>query len=364
MVRILSITTSRADLGHLIPVWRALTDEGFDLQIGKFGSHEIPESWQDHVSYLMTPPGTWDQPNGIVMKMGIILMAVADAYQVVNPDLLLVLGDRYEMAMATAGALPFKIPVAHIQAGEETIGAFDNQYRNAMSAMSHILFTPTARAYDRVIRQGAEPWRVHNVGTPGLDNMVTEYSMVPAVPYVLVVCHPETLSTVPAEDQVEALCDALAESAPAAFIIGPNQDTQAQSVFDRRLREFVEVAGRSFPLWYKENLPRSQFLGLLEKAACLVGNSSAGMIEAPAFHVPVVNIGWRQRGRPAYEGVLNVPDWNGSSIGEAVKAARTQRAIQLAKNGGNPYGGPGASAAIAQVLKELPSREELLLRGS
>lgn len=363
MVKILSITTSRADLGHLIPVWQALEAEGFELQIGRFGNHEIPSYWLDRVSYLMTPPGNWDSPHGTVMKMGITMMGVADAYQAINPDLILVLGDRYEMAMAVAGALPFKIPVAQIQAGEQTTGAYDNQFRNAMTAMSHVLFTPTEEATDRVRRQGSEAWRVHHVGTPGLDNMGTDYSRVPSVPFVLVVCHPETLSQVSPEDQVEALCGGIMEGAPAAFLIAPNQDTFAQSVFDRRLRELNEAVGLWMPMWYEDNLLRPEFLGLLEKAVCLVGNSSAGMIEAPALHTPVVNIGERQLGRPYNTGVIQVPTWDSSLIDAAIRVAQTLLAKGAAANGENPYGGPGASAKIAQILKRLPSRQELLLKG-
>lgn len=256
-----------------------------------------------------------DSPATTVKSMSTAMSGFADAYEALKPDLLVVLGDRYEMLVAVSAALIFKIPVAHLHGGEITEGAFDDAIRHAITKMSHLHFTSTEQYRQRVIQMGEDPARVFNVGAIGVDNIKqiplwskeeTEKSLGDFKldkSTILVTYHPVTLENNTAEYQIDELLSAL-DAMPNLRVLFtmPNSDTGSG------------VIGDKIKLWRKINSERAiwfvslglkRYLSTLQFVGAVVGNSSSGIIEVPSFGIPTLNIGDRQKGRIAAASVIN-----------------------------------------------------------
>lgn len=257
-------------------------------------------------------------------------------------DILLVLGDRYETLACCGAATVAKIPIAHIHGGEITEGAFDDAIRNAISKLSHLHFVATQEAQERLIRMGEEPMRIFLVGAPGLDNLVPILAEGPRDPckYFVVTYHPETLGN---DHGIKALVEALAEFPDYhIYWTGVNNDPGHEKIT------------ATLDYCHQVNWTPEGYLRHCRHAAAVIGNSSSFIIECPTLGVPTVNIGDRQKGRAQAKGIFNTKA-ESNSIKGAINAALTH-STPLFGHGThwNPYGKPGASKKIAELLATTP----------
>jgi UDP-hydrolysing UDP-N-acetyl-D-glucosamine 2-epimerase len=360
------VTTSRADYGILLPVLRRITaDPTLRLRVIVSGSHLSPlfgmtvntiESDGFEIVDRFDVLGSSDTPQATAEAMGRGLTAFAKHFAARRPDVLMVLGDRFEMHSAALAALPFRIPVAHLHGGELTAGAFDDALRHSMTKLSHLHFVSTERAKQRVLQLGEEPWRVTVSGAPSLDNLRQVRLRnrqeierdtglrVPAA-FLLVTFHPATLEDLDPAGQATALFDALAGSGLPAIVTMPNADPGGRAV-----RAVVEQRAKSTPsLQVAENLGTEQYFSLMALASAMVGNSSSGIIEAASFALPVVNVGSRQDGRQRPHNVIDVPVTR-DGVAEGLQRALAP-AFKAALTGmNNPYGDGHAAERIVSVL--------------
>jgi len=375
--KIAVITTSRADYGHLYWPLRDLSEnENVDLKIIVLGSHLSPEfgnTFQEivndgfridsRIECLLSS----DTDVGMAKTIGVATLGLADLFGQMRPDLLLLIADRYEMLAPAAVALALRIPIAHIEGGEVSEGAIDDAVRNALTKMSHIHFTSTIAARERVIRMDEEEWRVHRAGAPSLDNLrrrtllsreqVEERLMLDLRrPTILVAYHPMTIARDTLQE-AEALFTALENLTDQIFFCYPNADAGSRALIDRA-KVFISRRGHGKIF---TNLDPVTYLSLLRQVDMLVGNSSSGIMESASFLLPTVNVGLRQQGRERARNVLDA-DAHPRAILEAVNTARTPEFRQSLVGIVNPYGEGFASETIVRVLTSIPLSQELLMK--
>ncbi len=372
------VTVSRSDYGIYLPILRKIqADPDLKLHLIAAGMHLSPEfgltvrsieadrfQIAERVEMLLSS----DTPEAIAKSMGLGAIGFAQAYARVHPDILLVLGDRFEMHAAALAVLPFKIPVAHIHGGELTEGAIDNALRHSMTKLSHLHFVATEAYSRRVVQMGEEPWRVIVSGAPGLDNLramklltrrelEARFGLRLDTDPLLVTYHPVTLEYEQTEWQMHELLEALrAFDVPIVFTM-PNADTGGRLIL-QMIREFLRDRPTARLV---ENLETQAYFSMMACAAAMVGNSSSGIIEAPSFGLPVVNIGSRQAGRLRAKNVIDV----GYNRGEVVDGIRQATAPEFGtslKGLTNPYGDGRAAERIVGVLKTVQLDEKLLAK--
>ena len=264
---------------------------------------------------------------------GMRYLAAALSYE--NPDIVLLLGDRYETLGAAQIATLFQIPIAHIHGGETTEGSFDNEFRHAITQLATYHFVSAQKHAEFIADMRGDPFNIHVVGAPGLDNINDLPPCEIAQPYFLVTYHPETKSI----SDGMAVMNAINEFPEYGVVwTGVNNDPGRDRIF----WAFKPKSGTAGAIG---NMPVKQYLSAMKYAACCVGNSSSFLIEAPALGVASVNVGDRQKGRLHGPSVFDVPNEDVDFIIGAIRKA-------LAYKGpfDNPYGGPGASKKIADVL--------------
>jgi len=284
----------------------------------------------------------------------------------VSPDILLVLGDRFEMHSAAVAAMPFNIPVAHIHGGEVTEGAIDDSFRHSMTKLSHLHFVATEEYRDRVVQMGEEPWRVTVSGAPSLDNIGTvdllqphdlsdKYGLIIDPPPLLVTFHPVTLEHESTEWQVQELLAALEACDVPAIITQSNADSKGRMV-TRMMWDYAEGHDNA---QFVENLGSLGYFSLMSSGAAMVGNSSSGIIEAPSFGLPVVNIGTRQDGRVRGRNVIDVGQRREEILAGLQQALNPAFREQI-RDSVNPYGDGNSANRIVERLKEVPLGDGLL----
>ena len=308
-----------------------------------------------------------DTPEAVAISMGLGTIGFARAYAQLKPDLCVVLGDRFEMHAAAVAAVPLRIPLAHIHGGELTEGAIDNALRHSITKLSHLHFVSTEEYGRRVIQMGEEPWRVHVVGAPSLDNLRRFQLARPALLQqkygirltpqpLLVTYHPATLdSKASRKRHIHPLLSALDAIGMPVIFTGTNAD-QGSSAIRAAIGRYVE--SRPDAKWI-ENLGRHDYFSLMSYAAAMVGNSSSGIIEASSFGLPVVNIGTRQRGRIRAANVIDCGDAK-HDIAAAIQRATSQEFRAGLAGLRNPYSKGGTGKAIVKVLAEISLGERLL----
>jgi UDP-N-acetylglucosamine 2-epimerase (non-hydrolysing)/GDP/UDP-N,N'-diacetylbacillosamine 2-epimerase (hydrolysing) len=371
------VTSSRADYGHLYWPLRDLSQtESVDLRIVALGPHLSPEfgntvreierdgfTIDARVECLLSS----DSDIGMAKTIGVATLALADLFGKMRPDLLLLIADRYEMLAPASVALALRIPIAHIEGGEISEGAIDDAVRNALTKMSHIHFTSTEAARQRVIEMDEEEWRVHRAGAPSLDHLRrgtlftrneieaklhTDLSQPP----ILVAYHPVTIAQDTLEE-ADSLFAALEEVPDQLLFCYPNADAGSRALIERT-KSFLATRGRGAIF---ANLDAATYWSLLREASMLVGNSSSGIMEAASFQVPTVNIGIRQQGR---ERARNVLDASASkdSILNAIGIAKSDHFRQSLMGMTNPYGDGRATETIVDVLTTVPLNRDLLVK--
>lgn len=307
-----------------------------------------------------------DTPEAAVHAMGVGMQALSSVFAERRPDLLLVLGDRYEMFIAALAAVPFGIPLAHLHGGELTEGAIDEQFRHALTKLCHLHFASTPAYARRLVQMGEEPWRVMVSGAPALDilrditilsreELERDLQIDLSTPPLLVTFHPVTREPGQTAAHITALLSALERSGQPIIFTAPNVDPGRMTI-DAAIRPFVRKRGRT---WFFQNLGTRRYWSLMRHAGAMVGNSSSGIIEAASFELPVVNIGTRQAGRLQAENVIQVPCETGA-IAEAVNTALSPAFRDTLRGLVNPYGDGYAAERITERLKTVALDDALL----
>ncbi len=365
MKRIGVVSGTRADAG----IWRSILEAlhrstDFSLQLYLTGAHLSPafgmtgdllEAEGFPIAARIPLPLEDDSPAGIARSMGLGVTGFADAFGSERPDLLMVLGDRFEMMAAALAAVPFALPLAHVHGGEVTEGAFDEQLRHALTKLSHLHFASTEVHAQRIVQMGEEPWRVVCCGAPALDalqdmELPTREALEAIVkldlltPPLLVTYHPATLTHGDARAEVEALLEAISTYEGPILLTGTNADTSGRAI-QARLETFAATHPRTRMV---PNLGQRNYFGAMALSAAMVGNSSSGLVEAPSFHLPVVNIGPRQKGRTRGANVIDAAPTR-EAIGRALTEALSPGFRSRLADQTNPYQGP--SRAADHVLK-------------
>lgn len=293
-----------------------------------------------------------------VLEVSRALTGFADAYRKLNPDLIVVLGDRYEILAASIAALIMRLPVAHIAGGDVTEGAFDDAIRHSITKMSNLHFTSTEGSRKRVIQLGEQPDKVFNVGSLGVENikklkLFNKTEIEKEIDFeidnntILVTYHPVTLGKQSVKNDIENFIEALEERKDLRIIFTmPNSDTGSSFIINA-INDFVcRNAKRSKAF---KSLGVVRYLSVMRQVAAVVGNSSSGVVEVPSFGVPTLNIGDRQKGRVAAKSVWNCSS-DKASILEGLEMVLSIKFREIARNVKNPYDNGDSSEKIFNVI--------------
>lgn len=373
------ITTSRADYSGYRPLLKAFeADPDISLKLYVSGMHLSPEfgltvrsiendgfEIAQRIEMLLSS----DTPEAIAKSMGLGLIGFGQAFSKYRPDILVVLGDRYEMLAAALAALPFKIPIAHLCGGELTEGAIDDALRHSITKLSHLHFTSTEAYARRVIQLGEDPNRVFASGEPALDDVLAAPQLAPEElqrrfgvnverPFLLVTFHPVTLEYEQVEWQIDELLAALDQARFPVIFTMPNADT-AGRIIAARMWQWVESHPGIGQM--VDNFGAEAYFSVLSRSVAVVGNSSSGLIEAPSFKVPAVNVGNRQAGRIRAANVIDV-GYDRTEILAAIQKAASTEFRESLRSLENPYASKSNSAVltITNVLKRVELGNSLL----
>lgn len=366
--KICVITGTRAEYGLLRWIMQGIKDDPeLTLQIIATGMHLSPEFGLTYrsieqdgfaIDRKVEMMLSSDTPVGIAKSMGLGLIGFADALNDLRPDLLVVLGDRFEIFSAVSAALVARIPVAHLHGGETTEGAFDEAFRHSITKMSHLHFVAAEAYRQRVIQLGEQPERVFLVGGLGIDNikrlrLLDRTSLEETLDFkfgaknLLVTFHPVTLETATARCQMAELLAALADLPDTRIIFTlPNADTDGR-VLIKMVEQFVAEHGNARAY---ASLGQLRYLSCIAQVDGVVGNSSSGLLEAPSFRKGSVNIGDRQKGRLRAGSVIGC-DPTRKSIAAALEQLYSAEFQESLHDVVNPYGEGGASEKVVETLK-------------
>lgn len=378
------VTSTRADYGILRPlIQRLRAEDSFVTGLLVTGMHlsenfgmtvqEI-ERDQNPIEARLPALAEGDSPQDISATMANTIQQFAAHFAKSRPDLLVVLGDRYEILAVCIAAMNEGIPIAHLHGGETTEGAIDECIRHAITKMSYLHFTSTEKYRERVIQLGEAPERVFAVGALGVENVCRTQLMSEAelraelklaeAPYVSVTFHPVTMEQGQAEKQVRELLVAMDEFAEShnevQYLVTKANADAGGRVINQILEEYAEAHGN---VKLYASLGMYRYLSSLKHCAFVLGNSSSGIIEAPSFGVPTINIGDRQKGRIQAESVINcLPDKE--SILSAMKQAMSKEYQAFCRQVQNPYGKGDTSEQITRVIKEYLLNDKICLKKS
>ena len=368
------LTEARSSYGYLRPIVRLIEDDPelrYSLLVTSqhllpdFG-YSVEDIERDGLNITDRIYMTLDgyTPATMAKSLGVLLLGVTDALVRLRPDVLLVLGDRGESLVGAVAAAHMNIPFAQVKAGERS-GNIDGITRHAITRFTHIHFASGPEAAERLRRMGEEEFRIFTTGAPQLDELVNGSVARPAEvadrfrldlerPLVLVVQHPVTEEFGEGVAQMEETLEAVCELEEQTVVIFPNTDAGSDD-----LRHMIERHHRPF-MRVERNVPRYVYGGLMQVASVLVGNSSSGLIEAPAFGLPAVNVGLRQRDRARAANVIDVP-YDRRAIVEAIRRAMTPEFRRELEGSDSPYLSDGrVSERIVEILKTIPIDERLL----
>lgn len=363
------LTSTRAEYGLLKPIIAKLnTIKEFDIRIVATGAHLSPEFGltykeiendglciDEKIEILLSS----DTPSAISKSMGLAMISFADYFEKLNPDLLIVLGDRYETLAVSAAAMNQRIPIAHLYGGETTEGAVDESIRHAITKISYLHFTSIDEYRNRVIQLGEHPDRVYNVGAIGIENILSveflskkelenELEIKLSRPYAVVTFHPVTLEHNSSEEQIRSLLEVCKEYKNLDFIFTKaNADAEGR-IINESIDKYVKENNNIFVF---TSLGMLRYLSALKHSSMVIGNSSSGLVEAPSFGIPTINIGERQKGRLQASSIINCEPTQGS-IKQAVNLALSEEYVQKAKKTVNPYGNGDTSNKVVEVIKD------------
>lgn len=368
------MTGTRAEYGILKSVLKEIeADAGLQLSLIVIGMHLSPEFGYTvkeierdgfKIGAKIAVLHSEDTKVSMAKSIGESLSRTAEALEKTNPDILVVLGDRSEMLAGAIAATYMGIPIAHIHGGDVS-GNVDEPVRHAITKLAHIHFPATKKSARRIIKMGEESWRVHVVGAPGLDGILSEkvpsrrevarkYDLNLSKPVLLVLQHSVVAEADHAAKQMRETLEAVKSLGLQTILIYPNADAGG-----RRMIEVIKEYKYPFVKVFK-SVPRGDYLSLMKLASVMVGNSSSGIIEAASFCLPVVNVGTRQEGRQRAGNVIDA-SYDRQEIISAVKKALNDTSFkEKVKRCRNPYGDGRAGKRIAEILAQVPLDSKLL----
>jgi len=368
--KICVVTGTRAEYGLLRWLMDGINKSTkLDLQIVATGMHLSPEfglTYQEiendgfKIDRKIEMLVSSDSANGIVKSMGLGMIGFTDTLTELKPDLIVVLGDRYEIFTAVTTAMIFRTPVAHLQGGEATEGVIDESIRHSITKMSHLHFVAAEEYKKRVIQLGEQPDNVFLVGGLGIDNIIKlnllerkdfekSIDFKLGINNLLITFHPVTLEENTSAKQMNEILMALKELKHTHLIFTmPNADTDGRIIF-KMIEDFVNnhPYAKSFT-----SLGQYRYLSCIKHVDGVIGNSSSGLIEVPTFKKGTINIGDRQRGRIKAESVIDCKP-TAKSVSDAIKKLYSSEFQQKLKTIQNPYGSGGASEAIVKTLENI-----------
>lgn len=370
MKKVCVVTATRAEYGLLKPLMEIIKEsQQLELQIIAMGAHLSPEfgltykniendgfSINEKVEILLSS----DTPSSIVKTMGIAMMGMADVLPRLNPDLIVILGDRYEMLAIASAATICKIPIVHLHGGEITEGAYDDAIRHAITKMSHLHFASTEEYRKRIIQMGENPENVFNVGAIGLDNirnlqLLTKEELQDELNVEFkkynyqVTFHPETLGDLSSAEQFQNLLNVIKKQEDSFFVFTKaNADTDGR-IINQMIDDFVQDNPKIAKAF--NSLGTLKFLSTVKICDAIIGNSSSGILEAPSLHTATINIGNRQKGRTQAASIINVNNSEeeiSSGFDQVKKMILEKRLDEVI----NPYDNGGAAKEIFNKIVE------------
>lgn len=379
MRKICVVTGTRAEYGLLYYLIRAIeADPVLELQIIATGMHLSPEFGLTYkeiekdftitkkIEMLLSS----DTSVGISKSMGLAQISFAESFEELKPDLVVVLGDRYEIFSAASAAMIARIPIAHLHGGETTEGVFDESIRHSITKMAHLHFTAAEVYRDRVIQLGEHPSRIFNVGGMGIDaikrtTLLEKSELEKSINFtfgtknLLVTFHPVTLENHTATEQFQTLLDTLDTLEDTHIIFTKaNSDTDGRAI--NAMIDTYVAHNNSHTIAFA-SMGQLRYLSALQFVDAVVGNSSSGLLEAPSFKIGTINIGDRQKGRLKASSVLDsTPDQH--EIYKSILRLYSSDFQDQLKNTVNPYGEGGAVEKIVDVLKSA-SLDDLLKKS-
>jgi GDP/UDP-N,N'-diacetylbacillosamine 2-epimerase (hydrolysing) len=368
--KICVVTGSRADYGLIRSVMKKIDDEpSLTLQIIVTGMHlsrEFGNTYEEiekdgfAISSKIECLNSSDSPKSIADSIGRTLKGCAEAFEELKPDVVLILGDRFEIFAAATAALITRIPIAHIHGGEKTLGAYDEAFRHSITKMANLHFVATKEYKKRVIQLGEKPEYIFEVGGVGIDDikelqlldrfqLESELGIRLEKRSLLVTFHPATLEQESSSKQFNELLNALSELENTTLIFTmPNADTGGRAII-HQIRKFVEQRKSAYAF---ESLGRNLYLSCLANVNGVIGNSSSGILEAPSFKIGTINIGNRQEGRVQASSVINT-NANQQDIAFSLKQLFSKEFQSIVETTRNPYGEGGASMKIVNALRDV-----------
>ena len=376
MKKICVVTGTRAEYGLLKPLIKKINeDTDVELQLIVTGMHLSPEFGLTYKEieedgYTITDKNEMllssDTPNGITKSIGLATIGFADIFTRIQPDIVVLLGDRFETYAAATSAMIHRIPIAHIHGGELTEGAIDDAIRHSITKMSTLHFTSTEEYRRRVIQLGEQPERVHCVGALGVENikkqqLLSKEELGKSIkfrldkPYAVITYHPVTLENGTAEEQFIDLLNALDEMEDYKFIFTKaNADTEGR-IINQLIDKYVDK-NKAKAIGFA-SLGMIRYLSALKYCEMVIGNSSSGLLEAPSFKIPTVNIGNRQKGRVRAESVIDCGNEK-KNIYEAIQKASGMKKDESFQKISNPYEGEDTTKKIYKYIKKYLYQEE------
>lgn len=381
MKTICVVTSSRAEYGILKPlIQKLLLEPQFDIKIAVTGMHlskQFGNTYQEieqdgiRIDKKISILTGEDSSIGISKTLAAAVEEFAKYFHNSSPDMLIILGDRYEMIGVALAAMNERIPIAHLHGGETTEGAIDEGIRHSITKLSYLHFTSTEEHRRRVIQLGESPDRVFNVGALGVENVLhtklyeyqqlcQELRLDKDRSYALVTYHPVTLEN-DSKDSLKALkqlLEALEEFPDMEYVITKANADAGGKAINEYLDRYVKT-NKQMHLF--DSLGMKRYLSAVKYSAFVIGNSSSGIIEVPSFHVPTVDVGIRQRGRMCAASVLHCGETK-EEIVEAIKKVRQSQFLEMCKKVKNPYGNGDTSTQIVEILKQKLLKETIDLK--
>ena len=374
--KICVVTGTRAEYGLLYWLIKEIeNDNKLELKIIATGMHLSPEFGLTYkeiekdfkidkkIEILLSS----DTSIGLSKTMGLAQISFAEAYDDLKPDIIVVLGDRYEIFSAVSAAMIARIPIVHLHGGEATEGIIDEAIRHSITKMSHLHFTATEEYKNRVVQLGEEPNRVFNVGGIGIENikrlkLLTKDEFEKSIDFklniknILVTFHPVTLESKTSKTQFQELLDTIDELKDTNIIFTKTNGDIDGRIINSMIDEYTNKnSNKSIAI---TSMGQLNFLSCLQYMDFIIGNSSSGLLEAPSFKIGTINIGDRQNGRIKAKSVIDCSP-NKKSIKETIKKIYSNEFQTLLKNVRNPYGDGYASQKIIKVLKTVKLKDLL-----
>ena len=379
MKKISVLTANRAEYGLIKPIVQKLMNHAeLDVRVIVTGAHlsqEFGLTYQEieqdgipideKIEILLNS----DTPAAISKSMGLAMIGFADYFSRLKPDLLLVLGDRFETFSVCIAAMNQRIPIAHLYGGETTEGAVDESIRHAITKMSHLHFTSTEQYRQRVIQLGEHPDRVFQVGAIGVENITTLPLLSKAelessiqfkldTPYALVTFHPVTLENDSSATQFQELLHAIRRFPNMNFIFSlANPDTNGR-IINKMIEAYTHENEHAISF---ASLGSHRYLSAMKYAAMVIGNSSSGLIEAPSLGIPTINIGDRQLGRMSADIVIHCEP-RAEAIKRSIEKALTEDFKNKASRVLNPYGDGNTSDKVVAIVKDFILHNKIVLK--